>query len=95
MPTEHRGGQQNKKELVTGKPMSVSCLMSRFSIQASSCLPDVFMPWNEVWAKGVRENIFTHFFQIWETPKIHVTFKATESLCTNVEKCCVPGSPRL
>lgn len=30
--------------LLTGKPMSVSCFIRRFMIQASSCLLDVFMP---------------------------------------------------
>ena len=27
---------------LTGKPISVSCLMRRFSIQASSCFPGIF-----------------------------------------------------
>lgn len=35
--------------LLTGKPMSVSCFIRRFMIQASSCLLDVFMPLVNKW----------------------------------------------
>lgn len=56
-----RGGRA-EQDAVTGKPMSVSCLMSRFMIQASSCLPDVFMPWNGARARGSVSHISTTFF---------------------------------
>lgn len=36
--------QQGSAPRLTGKPMSVSCLMRRFMIQASSCFPWLF-PW--------------------------------------------------